>query len=85
MSSEDAIPEDITKLSFEDALAALEQIVGQLESGTVSLEDSIDIYTRGTMLKRHCQDKLGAAQARIEKITVSADGTPEGTEPFDAD
>lgn len=79
------IPDDIAKLSFEEAMAALEDIVGKLESGDVSLEDSIEIYTRGTMLRRHCQEKLGAAQARIEKITLSEVGAPEGTEPFDAD
>lgn len=79
------IPDDIAKLSFEEAMAALEDIVGKLESGDVSLEDSIEIYTRGTMLRRHCQEKLGAAQARIEKITLSEAGAPEGMEPFDAD
>ena len=79
------IPENIQKMAFEEALTALEQIVGKLESGEVSLEDSIEIYTRGTQLKRHCQDKLKDAQARIEKITVSDGGEASGTEPFDAD
>lgn len=78
----EAIPGEIQKMAFEEALAALEEIVGKLESGEVSLEDSIDIYTRGTHLKRHCQDKLKDAQARIEKITVSDNGTASGTEPF---
>lgn len=79
------IPADIEKMSFEEALAALEEIVGKLESGEVSLEESIDIYTRGTFLKRHCQDKLGSAQARIEKIRLSEAGEPVGTEPFDGE
>lgn len=79
------IPDDIAQMSFEDALSALEEIVGKLESGEVPLEESIEIYTRGTMLRRHCQEKLGSAQARIEKITLSEAGAPEGTEPFDAD
>lgn len=78
----DAIPDAIRKMAFEEALAALEQIVGKLESGEVTLEESIDIYTRGTHLKRHCQDKLKDAQARIEKITVSDNGAATGTEPF---
>ena len=81
----DKIPDDIQKMAFEEALAALEQIVGKLESGEVSLEESIDIYTRGTHLKRHCQDKLKDAQARIEKITVSDGGEATGTEPFSED
>ena len=68
------IPGDIVKLSFEEALAALEEIVSQLEEGAVSLEESIDIYTRGTHLRRHCEDKLRLAQERIDKIVPGADG-----------
>ena len=79
------VPDDIRKMAFEEALAALEQIVGKLESGEVSLEESIDIYTRGMHLKRHCQEKLKDAQARIEKITISDSGEPTGTEPFGED
>jgi exodeoxyribonuclease VII small subunit len=69
------IPESIAKLNFEEALSALEDIVQKLESGSVSLEDSIDIYTRGTQLKAHCDLKLKDATARIEKITESKDGS----------
>lgn len=71
---QDAIPEDIAALGFEEALAALEEIVGKLESGSVNLEDSIDMYTRGTWLKRHCEAKLRLAEARIEKIALREDG-----------
>lgn len=79
-----AIPPDIEALSFEEALKALEEIVGKLESGEVSLEDSIEIYTRGTHLKRHCENKLKLAEARIEKIALDAEGEPT-LEPFDPD
>ncbi|GEQ98065.1 exodeoxyribonuclease 7 small subunit [Iodidimonas gelatinilytica] len=78
----DQIPDDIKALTFEDALKALEDIVGQLESGAVSLEDSINIYTRGTWLKRHCEAKLKRAEARIEKITLDVSGDA-GLEAFD--
>jgi exodeoxyribonuclease VII small subunit len=78
----DKIPNDILKLSFEEALAALEEIVSQLEEGSVSLEESIDIYTRGTHLRRHCEDKLRLAQERIDKIVPGADGGL-ATEPAD--
>ncbi len=71
----DRIPEDIAAMSFEDALKALEEIVARLESGDVSLEESIEIYARGTWLKRHCEDKLQRAEARIEKITSDEAGT----------
>lgn len=75
----------LTGLSFEQALAELEGIVNKLEAGTVDLEDSISLYQRGDALKRHCQSKLEAARAKIEKIQVSADGSPGGTAPFDAE
>ena len=82
---ENAIPEDIKKLSFEDALKALEDIVTRLESGEISLEESIETYSRGTYLKRHCEEKLKAAQAKIEKITLDEKGEVKGTEPLDED
>ncbi|MCH7806442.1 MAG: exodeoxyribonuclease VII small subunit [Proteobacteria bacterium] len=79
------IPDGIRKLTFEEALKALEEIVSKLESGDASLEESIEVYTRGTWLKRHCEDKLKSAQARIEKITLDEDGKPTGAEPFDGE
>lgn len=72
------IPAD---LSFEDALAQLEQIVSELESGQAPLERSIAIYERGASLKAHCEARLKAAQLRVEKIVVGADGKAKGVEP----
>lgn len=77
------IPEDIQNLSFEAALKALEEIVTRLESGDIGLEDSIETYTRGTFLKRHCEEKLKAAQAKIEQITLDEKGEVKGAVPFD--
>ncbi|MFM2041787.1 MAG: hypothetical protein RLY86_363 [Pseudomonadota bacterium] len=74
------LPDDIARLSFEDALAELERIVRQLEEGKAKLDDAIRHYERGTLLKRHCELKLREAQAKIDRITVAADGTI-GTEP----
>jgi exodeoxyribonuclease VII small subunit len=68
-------------MSFEDALAELETIVGSLESGKAALEDSIQAYERGIELKKHCEKKLRAAQEKIEKITIAPDGTIS-TQPF---
>jgi exodeoxyribonuclease VII small subunit len=76
--------EDIAKMSFEVALAELEGFVGKLETGKVDLDQSIAIYERGEKLKAHCDRLLKDAEARIEKITLKSDGTPAGTEPFDA-
>lgn len=75
---------DISKLSFEDALTALEDVVRRLESGEVPLDDSISLYERGEALRKHCQARLDAAQARIEKIVTGPDGAASGTTPFDA-
>ena len=68
------IPEDINKLSFENALAELEEIVDSLESGSVDLERSIEYYTRGSMLKLHCQKKLDEAVLKLEEMKISSDG-----------
>ena len=76
---------DISGLSFEDALRALEDVVRKLESGEVPLDQSIDLYERGEALRKHCQARLDAAQARIEKIVTGANGEARGTVPFDAD
>ena len=73
---------DITKLTFEKALAELEQIVQKLERGDVPLEESVTIYERGEALKRRCDELLRQAEARVEKITLDA-GKPTGTEPLD--
>ncbi len=67
--------ESVTGLSFEAALRELESIVARLESGQVDLEESISIYERGSQLKAHCDAKLKDAQAKVEKIVVSGDGS----------
>jgi exodeoxyribonuclease VII small subunit len=74
MSETQALP-DIDKLSFEDALKELEQIVQALEGGRGKLDEAIRSYERGAALKRHCEKKLAEAQARIEKIAFGADDT----------
>ena len=78
------IPTDIAKMSFEDALEHLEEIVRNLEGGDSALDDAIAAYERGAALKRHCESKLRQAQARVEKISLGAGGTPEA-EPVSTD
>ena len=73
----------ITEMTFEDALRSLEEVVRKLESGEVPLDDSIALYERGEALRKHCQARLDAAQARIEQIVKAPDGTAAGTRPFD--
>jgi exodeoxyribonuclease VII small subunit len=65
---------DVSKLSFEQALAELEKIVGELESGQAPLERSIEMYERGAALKAHCEKRLEAARLRVEKIVMGAQG-----------
>lgn len=77
-----AAQQPIEKLGFEEALGELEKIVGALESGKAPLEESITAYERGIQLKQHCEKKLAEARLKIEKITLSPDGTPKA-EPFD--
>ncbi|WP_439539735.1 exodeoxyribonuclease VII small subunit [Sphingomonas sp.] len=77
-------PIDIAALSFEDALRELERIVGQLETGDVPLDQAITLYERGDALRRQCQARLDAAQARIEQVRADAGGNVTGTTPFAA-
>ena len=71
---------DITAMSFEGALAELEQIVRRLEAGQVKLDDAIQCYERGAQLKQHCEQKLNEAQQRVDRIVIGPDGTV-GAEP----
>ena len=75
---------DLAEMSFEQALKALEDVVRRLEGGEVPLEESIGLYERGEALRRHCQARLDAAQARIDKIVAGPDGRATGAVPFDA-
>lgn len=67
---------DIASLSFEQALAELEKIVSELESGQAPLERSIEIYARGAELKAHCEARLEAARLQVEKIVLGQGGQP---------
>ncbi len=75
----------IAELTFEEALAALEQVVSQLEGGQVPLEQSIALYERGDALKKHCEAKLGEAELKVEKIVAGGDGTAADTAPFNTE
>ena len=68
------VPADVAAMSFEEALAELEQIVRRLEGGQVKLDEAILSYERGALLKRHCESKLNEAQQRVDRIVIGADG-----------
>jgi len=73
----------ISKMSFEEAMRELEQVVGQLERGDVALEDSIKLYERGAELKKRCEAKLKDAEEKVAAITLNGDGQPTGTTPVE--
>jgi len=73
---------DITELTFEAAMAELEEVVRKLESGNVALEESIALYERGAALKAHCDARLRAAEERVELIRAK-EGAAIGTTPVD--
>lgn len=74
--------EEINTLSFEEALARLENIVRELESGRIKLDDAVAAYEQAVALKNLCETKLKAAQLKIEKIAVAPDGSVSA-EPFE--
>ena len=75
----------IAEMSFEEAMAALEAIVGKLESAAAPLDESLDLYERGEALRKHCDERLQAAELRVRKIVAGTDGGAKGAEPFDAE
>ena len=65
-------PEQEAKESFEAALSRLEQIVVALEKGDLSLEESLKLYEEGISRARLCQERLEAAEAKIEVLSQDA-------------
>lgn len=72
----------IAAMSFEDAMKELEAVVGKLEHGEATLEESIALYERGALLRAHCEARLKDAEERVERITLSG-GQPTGTVPVE--
>ncbi|HJK86773.1 MAG TPA: exodeoxyribonuclease VII small subunit [Candidatus Megaira endosymbiont of Nemacystus decipiens] len=70
----------IKKLSFEEALNQLEDIVKKIDSGQESLADAVDSFEKGALLKKHCEDLLKDAKLKIEKIVKNSDGTTDFAE-----
>jgi exodeoxyribonuclease VII small subunit len=69
--------------SFEEALSELEALVERMESGDLTLEESLAAFEQGISLTRHCQQALQAAEQKVEILTAR---TPDAaTEPFEDD
>ncbi len=73
----------VDEMSFEQAMAELEQVLSQLERGDVALDDSIKLYERGDALKKRCDQKLKEAEEKVAAITADADGNPTGLKPVE--
>lgn len=68
---------------FEQSLTDLEQLVEQMESGELSLENALETFERGIQLTRHCQATLSEAEQKVQ-LLISNNGSIE-TQPFDSD
>ncbi|MCA8882761.1 MAG: exodeoxyribonuclease VII small subunit [Rhodobacteraceae bacterium] len=71
----------VNELSFEEAMGELESVVGTLEKGDATLDQSIKLYERGAALKAHCEKRLAAAEEKIAAITQDENGDATGTTP----
>jgi exodeoxyribonuclease VII small subunit len=74
--------EDVSKLTYEQAITELEKVVAALESGSAALDKSIELYTIGAMLKEHCQHKLDNAEEKISVLVQKSDGSELEFKPF---
>jgi exodeoxyribonuclease VII small subunit len=70
-------------LVFEQNVARLEQIIGQLEKGDVPLADSLALFEEGVQLIRRCSGQLDAAEARIVMLLTKEQGEEAKMIPFD--
>lgn len=71
------------EMNFEQAMAELERVVGNLDRGDVALDESIKLYERGAELKARCEKLLKDAEEKVASITLDGDGNPTGTQPVE--
>ena len=81
------VDDPLEKMTFEDAMKELENLVDSLDKGDVSLDEAIAAYDRGSQLKDHCQKKLNEAKMKVETIQSSGDNNviPNKLTSFDSD
>ena len=81
------VNDPLEKMTFEDAMKELENLVDALDKGDVSLDEAIAAYDRGSQLKDHCQKKLNEAKMKVETIQSSGDSKviENRLTPFDPD
>jgi exodeoxyribonuclease VII small subunit len=78
--------DEVSKLTFEQAIQQLKGIVDRIEQGEIPLQDSLEQYEKGMALIKHCRDILQKAEKRIEKISkeepLESEMEPENPEPL---
>jgi exodeoxyribonuclease VII small subunit len=81
------VNDPLEKMTFEDAMKELENLVDSLDKGDVSLDEAIAAYDRGSQLKDHCQKKLNEAKMKVETIQSSGESNviPNKLTSFDPD
>jgi exodeoxyribonuclease VII small subunit len=81
------VNDPLEKMTFEDAMKELENLVDALDKGDVSLDEAIAAYDRGSQLKDHCQKKLNEAKMKVETIQSSGESNviPNKLTAFDPD
>ena len=67
--------EEMEKMSFEESMKALEDLVRELENGGIDLDRSLEIYEKAVILRNRCQTILDDSERRIQKIMETANGT----------
>ena len=72
-----ATGDDMAGLTFEQALAELDTLIGRLEGGQVDLADAVGLYERGSGLARHCAELLDSTEAQVTQLVVSGNGIAE--------
>jgi exodeoxyribonuclease VII small subunit len=80
-SPSNSAPEVSGELTYEQARAALEDVVRRLEAGGVPLEESLALWEQGEHLAQQCQQWLDGARARMQAVRESADSSSESGEP----
>ena len=81
------VNDPLEKMTFEDAMKELENLVDALDKGDVSLDEAIAAYDRGSQLKDHCQKKLNEAKMKVETIQSLGESNviPNKLTSFDPD
>lgn len=72
------------KVTFEQAMARLEEIVKQLEQGDAPLEDALALFEEGIRLMKKCTTQLDKAEQKVSKLLAGPDGNPK-EEPFEGE